>query len=247
MSRARPGHRNHRARSGGDRRGARRRPRPVPTGGAGARLALALRADSNPLTSSGETCARASTPVSPCRPDRRARLAVGGGAQGARRPSARRSARKHGYSRCSRSFTLRTLLDRIEHHGLHGLDYKTGAPPKSRQVSPGLSPQLTLEARFCRRAVRAFWRARRCWVLSTSGCAAATCPGYQGRSSSRKHPDAKSDEALAKLTTVVTRNEGGYLPKKADVHAARRRRLRSPPRVREWSLTGGEAGTGDVE
>jgi ATP-dependent helicase/nuclease subunit B len=52
-----------------------------------------------------------------------------------------------------RVFTLSARADRIEHRrdGTYAiLDYKTGAPPSSPQVSQGLSPQLTLEAAILR-------------------------------------------------------------------------------------------------
>jgi ATP-dependent helicase/nuclease subunit B len=52
-----------------------------------------------------------------------------------------------------RSFTLTARADRIEHRTDNTfaiLDYKTGAPPSSKQVRLGLSPQLTLEAAILR-------------------------------------------------------------------------------------------------
>jgi ATP-dependent helicase/nuclease subunit B len=52
-----------------------------------------------------------------------------------------------------RTFTLSARADRIEHRTDRTfaiLDYKTGAPPSSKQVRLGLSPQLTLEAAILR-------------------------------------------------------------------------------------------------
>ena len=52
-----------------------------------------------------------------------------------------------------REFTLTGRADRIEHRTDRTfaiLDYKTGAPPSSKQVRLGLSPQLTLEAAIFR-------------------------------------------------------------------------------------------------
>ena len=52
-----------------------------------------------------------------------------------------------------RTFTLRTRADRIEHlrDGSYAiLDYKTGRPPTTPQVSSGLTPQLTLEGAILR-------------------------------------------------------------------------------------------------
>ena len=47
------------------------------------------------------------------------------------------------------AFTLTAKADRIEKIGTAAvaiLDYKTGSPPSMKQVTTGLSPQLTLEA-----------------------------------------------------------------------------------------------------
>ena len=52
-----------------------------------------------------------------------------------------------------RVFTLSARADRIEHRSDRTyaiLDYKTGAPPSAKQVTLGLSPQLTLEAAILR-------------------------------------------------------------------------------------------------
>jgi ATP-dependent helicase/nuclease subunit B len=65
-------------------------------------------------------------------------------------------------------------------------------------------------------------------------------------------PDAKADEALARLTTLVTRfedEETGYLSKERPMFMRRGGGdYDHLARVKEWSLTGGEAeDEGDVE
>lgn len=157
----------------------------------------------------------------------------------------------------NRSFTLRTRADRIEHlrDGRYAIvDYKTGAPPSSRQVSTGLSPQLTLEG--------AILRAGQFEGIPTGASIAEFLyvglrggePPGEPRTVEFKDstPDAKSDEALAKLTTVVTKfenEEQGYLSKERPMFLRRGGGdYDHLARVREWSLTGGEAeDEGDVE
>jgi ATP-dependent helicase/nuclease subunit B len=156
-----------------------------------------------------------------------------------------------------RSFTLRTRADRIEHllEGRYAiLDYKTGRPPTASQVSSGLTPQLTLEG--------AILRAGRFENIPAGasiaefvyvGLRGGDPPGeprvieFKGTT-----PDAKSDEALAKLTALVTRFEDeaqGYLSKERPMFMRRGGGdYDHLARVREWSLTGGEADDeGDVE
>ena len=157
----------------------------------------------------------------------------------------------------NRSFTLRTRADRIEHlrDGRYAiLDYKTGAPPSSRQVSTGLSPQLTLEGGILRAGqFEGIPAGASIAEFLYVGLRGGDPPGeprtieFKGST-----PDAKSDEALAKLTTVVTKfenEEQGYLSKERPMFMRRGGGdYDHLARVREWSLTGGEAeDEGDVE
>jgi ATP-dependent helicase/nuclease subunit B len=156
-----------------------------------------------------------------------------------------------------RSFTLRTRADRIEHlsDGRFAiLDYKTGAPPSSRQVSIGLSPQLTLEGAILRAGQFE-------GVPAGSSIAEFLYVGLRGGEPAGEPrtvefkdttPDAKSDEALTKLTTLLVKFEDeaqGYLSKERPMFMRRGGGdYDHLARVREWSLTGGEAEEeGDVE
>ena len=156
-----------------------------------------------------------------------------------------------------RTFTLRTRADRIEHlrDGRYAiLDYKTGRPPSPLQVSSGLTPQLTLEGAILRAGQfegipAGASIAEFLYVALRGGEPAGEPRPIEFKSSS---PDAKSDEALAKLTIVATRfedEEKGYLSKERPMFMRRGGGdYDHLARVREWSLTGGEAeDDGDVE
>jgi ATP-dependent helicase/nuclease subunit B len=157
----------------------------------------------------------------------------------------------------NRSFTLRTRADRIEHlrDGRYAiLDYKTGRVPTPSQVSSGLSPQLTLEGAILRagefKEIPQGASISEVFYVSLRGGE----PAGELRSIDFKAstPDAKADEALAKLTALVTRFEDqdtGYLSKERPMFMRRGGGdYDHLARVREWSLTGGEAeDEGDVE
>jgi ATP-dependent helicase/nuclease subunit B len=156
-----------------------------------------------------------------------------------------------------RTFTLRTRADRIEHlrDGSYAiLDYKTGKPPTASQVSSGLSPQLTLEGAIMRAGkfedVPAGASIAEFLYIGLRGGEppGELCPIAFKDSS----PDAKSDETLQKLTKLVTTFEDekqGYLSKERPMFMRRGGGdYDHLARVKEWSLTGGEAeDEGDVE
>jgi ATP-dependent helicase/nuclease subunit B len=156
-----------------------------------------------------------------------------------------------------RSFTLRTRADRIEHlrDGSYAiLDYKTGRAPSRKEVSTGLSPQLTLEGAILRAGqfedIPANGSISEFLYVSLRGGEPA---GEQKPIDFDKAtPDDKSDEALAKLTEIVMRFENedqGYLSKERPQFMRRGGGdYDHLARVKEWSLTGGEAeDEGDVE
>ena len=157
----------------------------------------------------------------------------------------------------SRTFTLRTRADRIEHlrDGHYAiLDYKTGRPPSAKEVSVGLSPQLTLEGAILRAGQFE-------GISAPASIAQFLYVGLRGGEPAGEEkeiafkdstPDLKSDEALAKLTAVVTKfedEEVGYLSRERPMFMRRGGGdYDHLARVREWSLTGGEAEEeGDVE
>jgi ATP-dependent helicase/nuclease subunit B len=153
----------------------------------------------------------------------------------------------------SRTFTLLTRADRIEHlrDGSYTiLDYKTGQPPTSPQVTSGLTPQLTLEG--------AILRAGRFEGIpagaSISEIAYVALRGGEPPGAFRpikfddNTPDQSADEALSALTKLVTKFEDesiGYLSKERPMFLHRGGGdYDHLARVKEWSLTGGAAEDG---
>jgi ATP-dependent helicase/nuclease subunit B len=156
-----------------------------------------------------------------------------------------------------RSFTLRTRADRIEHlrDGSYAiLDYKTGRAPSRKEVSSGLAPQLTLEGAIMRGGQfdgipQGASIAEFLYVSLRGGEPAGELRLIDF---DKATPDSKSDEALARLTEVVTKFDDenqGYLSKERPMFMRRGGGdYDHLARVKEWSLTGGEAEEeGDVE
>ena len=157
----------------------------------------------------------------------------------------------------NRAFTLRTRADRIEHlrDGRYViLDYKTGRPPTLAQVSSGLTPQLTLEGAILRAGAfdgipAGATIADIVYVALRGGDPAGELRPIRFDDGT---PDAKADEALRKLTTLITKFEDesiGYLSKERPMFMRRGGGdYDHLARVKEWSLTGGAAeDAGDAE
>jgi ATP-dependent helicase/nuclease subunit B len=147
-----------------------------------------------------------------------------------------------------RTFRLTGRADRIERlrDGRYAiLDFKTGTPPSDKQVRIGVAPQLTLEGAMLRRGGFAGI------VDPTSSLAelvyvrlkGAEPPGeervvdFDGGS-----PDVAADEALERLTALVTRFEEETTPYRSLVLSMWTQRYGTYDdlaRVKEWSLAGG--------
>jgi ATP-dependent helicase/nuclease subunit B len=152
-----------------------------------------------------------------------------------------------------RAFTLRTRADRIEHlrDGSYAiLDYKTGRLPTTPQVSTGLTPQLTLEGAILRAGKfegipAGASIAEVLYVSLRGGDPAGELKPIAFDDST---PDEKSDEALRKLTELVTKFEDeeiGYLSKERPMFMRRGGGdYDHLARVKEWSLTSGAAEDG---
>jgi ATP-dependent helicase/nuclease subunit B len=156
-----------------------------------------------------------------------------------------------------RTFTLRTRADRIEllRDGRYTiLDYKTGRPPTTPQVSSGLTPQLTLEGAILRAGgfegiPAGASIAQIVYVTLRGGDPAGEVRPITFDDAT---PDMKSDEALRKLTDLVTKFEDesvGYLSKERPMFMRRGGGdYDHLARVKEWSLTSGAAeDAGDAE
>jgi ATP-dependent helicase/nuclease subunit B len=147
----------------------------------------------------------------------------------------------------NRVFRLTGRADRIERlvEGSYAvLDFKTGAPPSSKQVQIGIAPQLLLEAAMLRNggfpgiasggsiAALAYVR------LSGGSPAGKECiVDFKGR-----NIDAAVDEALERLKALVIRFEDEGMPYRSLVLSMWTNRYGTYDdlaRVKEWSLSGG--------
>jgi ATP-dependent helicase/nuclease subunit B len=144
------------------------------------------------------------------------------------------------------AFRLRGRADRIERRNDNRyavIDFKTGAPPTGKQVRIGIAPQLTLEAAMLRHdgfpGLASGAVAELVYVRLNGG----DPPGKErvvdlgGRS-----PDAVAEEALAKLTALITRFENQATPYRSlvlSMWSDRYGTYDDLARVKEWSLAGG--------
>jgi ATP-dependent helicase/nuclease subunit B len=153
------------------------------------------------------------------------------------------------------TFTLSGVADRIERRsdGSYAiLDYKTGRPPGDREVAIGLAPQLTLEAAMLRQGafegIPPGSSVSELAYVRLSGGEPAGVPSPKNFKDST--PDAKADEALARLREVIARFEGVDTPYQSFVRPQWVGRTYSDydhlARVKEWSASGGES-EGDEE
>ena len=147
----------------------------------------------------------------------------------------------------SRIFHLTGRADRIERlvDGSYAiLDFKTGAPPSSKQVQIGVAPQLTLEAAMLRNGgfpglAPGGSIAELVYVRLNGGSPAGQecIVDFKGRS-----VDAAADEALERLETLVTRFEDEGMPYRPLILSMWTHRYGTYDdlaRVKEWSLSGG--------
>lgn len=157
-------------------------------------------------------------------------------------------------------FTLSGRADRLDRLGdgtLVVVDYKTGAPPSSKQVTALLAPQLPLEAAMA--AAGGFGDAFRGASVAGLVHVHLSGAGEGGRwidvkTGTAKEPGPSFDELaaeararLAQMVAAYRRPEQGYASRP---RIAFERRLDGPydhlARVAEWSLGGGEDGEGEA-
>ena len=147
-----------------------------------------------------------------------------------------------------RSFRLSARADRIEQLAGGGyaiLDFKTGAPPSSKQVRIGMAPQLTLEGAILRKGgfpgvPAAASLAELTYVRLTGGePAGKTCKVELEELT----PDAAADHALARFIGLLHRFEEEAMPYRSLVLPMWKNRYGTYDdlaRVKEWSA--GEEG-----
>ena len=145
-----------------------------------------------------------------------------------------------------RTFTLTTRADRIERlrDGTFAiLDYKTGATPTAKQVSSGLSPQLTLEGAILAagRQVRGH-RARRSLsafaYVSLRGRGPAPAKKSRSRFDDGPADATSANKALARLKGVIARFENVETPYRSLVSPMWKTRYGDYDhlaRIKEWS------------
>lgn len=152
-----------------------------------------------------------------------------------------------------RTFRLITRADRIEQlrDGRYAiLDFKTGSVPTGRQVTVGVSPQLTLEAAILRaggfRGIAAGGSVAGLSYVKLSGNdpAGEDIPIELKRRTNDPPlpPDDGADEARAKLEALVTAFENEdmpYRPLVLSMWRARYGTYDNLARVKEWAANGG--------
>ncbi len=145
------------------------------------------------------------------------------------------------------AFTLSARADRIDFHrdGTATLiDYKTGQPPGTKEVQVGFAPQLTLEAAILRDG--GFGGTRH------TGPLAATYLKLGGKDGGYPHDLVFDDEPFAtvvdrhfaglhRLLSAFRRLETGYPSRPFPKFAKRYGDFDHLARVREWSLSAGDA------
>jgi ATP-dependent helicase/nuclease subunit B len=145
------------------------------------------------------------------------------------------------------TFKLTVRADRIEclADGRYViLDFKTGAPPTSRQVQAGLAPQLTLEAAILRHGefdgIPSGGSLSELAYVRLSG---GVLPGELKKIDFDKTTaDEQADEAFAELTQLLQKFSDPQTPYYSLVHPMWTTRYGTYDhlaRVKEWSLTAG--------
>ena len=133
-------------------------------------------------------------------------------------------------------------LDLLKDGTLALIDYKTGAPPREKEVNAGFSPQLPLEAAIARSG--GFFEGQKkdvaellYWRLSTDG--------VPRPASKSKTPGELAAEAEAGLLALIERFDDEQTPYVARPHpdyAPRYSDYLHLARVREWASLGEDEG-----
>ncbi len=147
----------------------------------------------------------------------------------------------------SETFKLTVRADRIEclADGRYViLDFKTGAPPTSKQVQAGLAPQLTLEAAILRHGeFDGIPKGGSLSDLAYVRLSGGVLPGELKKMEfDNTTADEQADEALAELTKLLQKFSDPATPYFSLVHPMWTTRYGTYDhlaRVKEWSLTAG--------
>jgi ATP-dependent helicase/nuclease subunit B len=144
-------------------------------------------------------------------------------------------------------FKLTVRADRIEclADGRYViLDFKTGAPPTSKQVQAGLAPQLTLEAAILRHGeFDGIPKGGSVSELAYVRLSGGVLPGeFKRIDFDKSTANEQADEALAELTKLLQKFSDPQTPYYSLVHPMWTTRYGTYDhlaRVKEWSLTAG--------
>jgi ATP-dependent helicase/nuclease subunit B len=145
------------------------------------------------------------------------------------------------------TFTLTARADRVERLKTGDytvLDFKTGKPPKEKQVRTGLAPQLTLEAAMLRQgAMEGIARGANIAELVYVALRGGEPPGEAERLDFKEgDPNSQADMALKRLTQNAARFtefETPYPPLAHPMWSTHYGDYDHLARVKEWALTDG--------
>lgn len=149
------------------------------------------------------------------------------------------------------SFLLTAEADRISQDGdgaVYLVDFKTGAPPKPKDVKPGFAPQLTLEGAMATRGSFADFG-----VTAAVGAVYVKLGGAEGLEESQpfeKQFESLSEahyEGLVRLLNAYRDEATAYANLPWPGHAPRYNDYAHLARVKEWSMTGETEGEGGGE
>lgn len=153
------------------------------------------------------------------------------------------------------AFELRARADRIDRLSsgeLVVIDYKTGAPPSSKEVLLGLAPQLALEAAIIQGGAfkdlaKGPVERLEYWRLS-GGATSGEVKAVHGPKKARIDPQELADEARAGLIALLRafgRDGAAYPPVPRAEHAPKYSDYEHLERIGEWSVNQTDEEAGD--
>jgi ATP-dependent helicase/nuclease subunit B len=151
------------------------------------------------------------------------------------------------------SFKLSARADRIDFlqsGGTRLIDYKSGAPPKAKDVLAGFSPQLTLEAAMLRQG--GFeglppLQTEQAIYLKLGGATGGEEKHAGGKGENIGHLAEQHFAGLKMLLEAFACEDTPYLSVPFPKFAPRFSDYDHLARVKEWSATGGESDSGDTQ
>ncbi len=149
-------------------------------------------------------------------------------------------------------FKLNARADRIDFlqsGAARLIDYKSGAPPKAKDVKSGFSPQLTLEAAMLRLGgfeALPTLETEQAIYLKLGGAAGGEKKHAGGKGENIRDLAEQHFAGLRVLLEAFAREDTPYLSLPFPNFAPRFSDYEHLARVKEWSATGGESDSGDT-